>query len=38
MDKKLTIKDCLKFVCDGLDTINETIKSQKDLMRERNRL
>lgn len=38
MAKKPTTKDCIKFVCDGLDTINETITSQKDLMHERNRL
>lgn len=38
MAKKPTTKDCIKFVCDGLDTINETITSQKDLMRERNRI
>lgn len=38
MKKKPTIKDCIKFVCDGLDTINEAITSQKDLMHERNSL
>lgn len=38
MAKKPTTKDCIKFVCDGLDTINEAITSQKDLMHERNRL
>lgn len=38
MAKKPTTKDCIKFVCDGLDTINDTITSQKDLMHERNKL
>lgn len=38
MSKKPTTKDCIKFMCDGLDTINEAITSQKDLMHERNRL
>lgn len=38
MVKKPTTKDCIKFVCDGLDNINEAITSQKDLMHERNRL
>ena len=38
MAKKPEIKDCIKFVCDGLDTINDTITSQKDLMHERNKL
>ena len=38
MAKKPTTKDCIKFVCDGLDTINEAITSQKDLMHERNKL
>jgi hypothetical protein len=38
MDKKPTTKDCIKFVCDGLDTINEAITSQKDLMHERNKI
>lgn len=38
MTKKPTTKDCIKFVCDGLNTINEAITSQKDLMHERNRL
>ena len=34
MAKKPTTKDCIKFVCDGLDTINNTMTSQKDLMHE----
>ena len=38
MAKKPTTKDCIKFVCDGLDTINNTMTSQKDLMHERNRV
>ena len=38
MAKKPTIKDCIKIGCDGLDTINDTITSQKDLMHERNKL
>lgn len=38
MAKKPTTKDYIKFVCDGLYTINEAITSQKDLMHERNRL
>lgn len=38
MAKNPTTKDCIKFVCDGLDTINDTITSQKDLMHERNKI
>ena len=38
MAKKPTTKDCIKFVCDGLNTINKAITSQKDLMHERNKL
>lgn len=38
MAKKPTTKDCIKFACDGLDTINEAITSQKDLMHERNKI
>ena len=38
MANKPTTKDCIKFVCDGLDTINEAITSQKDLMHERNKI
>lgn len=38
MAKKPTTKDYIKFACDGLDTINEAITSQKDLMHERNKI
>ena len=32
MAKKPTTKDCIKFVCDGLDTINDTmINKNKEL-------
>ncbi len=38
MAKKPTTKDYIKFACAGLDTINEAITSQKDLMHERNKI
>ena len=38
MAKKPTTKDCIKFVCDGLDTINDNIKKQRLELTEQNRI
>lgn len=38
MSKRLTTKDCIKFVCDGLDTINDNIKKQRLEFAEQNRI
>ena len=38
MAKKPTTKDYIEFVCERVDTINEAITSQKDLMHERNKI
>ena len=38
MSKRLTTKDCIKFVCDGLDTINDNIKKQRLELAEQNRI
>lgn len=38
MAKKPTIKDCVKFVCDGLDTINDTMINKNKELEEQNKI
>ena len=38
MAKKPTTKDCIKFVCDGLDTINDTMTNKNKELAERNKI
>lgn len=38
MAKKPTTKDCIKFVCDGLDTINDTMINKNKELAERNKI
>ena len=38
MAKKPTTKDCIKFVCDGLDTINDTMINKNKELAEKNKI
>ena len=38
MAKKPTTKDCIKFVCDGLDTINDTVINKNKELAEKNKI
>lgn len=38
MTKKPTTKDCIKFVCGGLDTINDTMINKNKELAERNNI
>ena len=38
MRKQPTIKDCIKYVCDGLDTINNTMTNKNKELAEQNKI